>query len=67
MTARPSDLADEVENFAKALESKGYLINVRAALDARICCDGQMCGCQGAHVGEYLAWEVRNMLERLKP
>lgn len=47
-----------IEDFAKALE-QATDTNVDRALSARMCCDGHMCGCQGATVGEYLAWQLR--------
>lgn len=47
-----------VEQFAQALEHEDFS-NVAAALGARMCCNGHMCGCRGSTVGEYLAWELR--------
>lgn len=47
-----------VEGFAKSLEMADF-DNVEGALAERMCCNGQMCGCQGASVGGYLAHELR--------
>lgn len=48
----------KTEQFARALENEDFA-NVADALGARMCCDGQMCGCRGSSVGDYLAHELR--------
>lgn len=48
----------EIERFAKSLEAATDT-NVDGALSARMCCTGHFCGCRGATVGEYLAWQLR--------
>lgn len=47
--------------FADALDS-GDFSNVKFELSQQMCCNGQMCGCQGATVGQYLAHELRAAL-----
>ena len=47
-----------VEQFAAQLEAATDS-NVDRALSARMCCNGQDCGCYGATVGEYLAYLLR--------
>lgn len=61
MTPKESANRDAVEVFAKSLEGEG-LSNVRFALDQAMCCSGYMCGCRGSTVGEYLAYEARQLL-----
>ncbi len=48
----------QAEQFARALENEDFA-NVADALGARMCCGGQMCGCRGSSVGDYLAHELR--------
>lgn len=55
---------DEIEQFARDLED-GDFDNVRAHLNAYMCCTGWMCGCKGATVGEYLAHELRTASVRI--
>lgn len=59
-------MLDALEAFAESLEMDGFY-NVRYALDARMCCDGHMCGCRGSSVGEYLAWEIRQLIQAHEP
>lgn len=55
---------DVYEQFARDLEC-GDFGNVSGALNSRMCCDGQMCGCRGSTVGEYLAYELRTASVRI--
>lgn len=57
--------ANVIEQFARDLEC-GDFGNVNDALNSRMCCDGQMCGCRGSTVGEYLAYELRTASARIK-
>lgn len=59
----PSLLEGEVLGFAHALEN-GDFDNVAFALNQRMCCDGHMCGCQGSTVGQYLAYELREIIKK---
>lgn len=54
--------ADLVAEFSDSL-GKADDPNVAAHLGARMCCDGQMCGCQGSTVGEYLEYQLREVLK----
>lgn len=62
MVANLHDLAAgariDLEKIAKGLED-GTDANVDGPLNLRMCCNGQMCGCRGSTVGEYLAWKFR--------
>jgi hypothetical protein len=62
----PTDLSTRIQSFAKALET-GFDFNVVKHLDALMCCDGWMCGCQGSTVGQYLAHHLRNELAPENP
>ncbi len=62
----PTDLTTRIQSFAKALET-GFDFNVVKHLDALMCCDGWMCGCQGSTVGQYLAHHLRNELAPENP
>lgn len=48
-----------VRKFLEMLEH-GYAPNIEGALAEAMCCSGQMCGCRGASVGEYLAHLLRS-------
>jgi len=50
-----------VAAFAVALEAADFS-NVSGALNERMCCTGQECGCMGSTVGQYLAYELREAL-----
>ena len=50
-----------VTSFANALK-RGNFANVSLALNQRMCCNGHMCGCRGATVGEYIYHEMRAAL-----
>lgn len=63
---RPSVVPDDIEVLLSAVE-KGELTNVDRHLNARMCCDGHMCGCRGSTVGEYLAYELRTALTASLP
>lgn len=53
---------------AAALEAAAQTVDtlgdsaVTEALGARLCCDGHMCGCQGADVGEYILHHIRALI-----
>lgn len=47
-----------IEEFARTLE-QATDIHVGRALGSRMCCSGDICGCQGVTVGEYLAYQLR--------
>lgn len=55
-----------IEGFCKSLEM-GDFANVEGALAERMCCNGQMCGCQGSTVGGYLAYELRSCFKDALP
>lgn len=55
-----------IEQFAKSLEAATDT-NVDRALSARMCCDGHHCGCYGATVGEYLAYQLRDACGTHRP
>lgn len=57
---------ERLQSFAKALET-GFDFNVVKHLDALMCCDGWMCGCQGSTVGQYLAHQLREELAQENP
>lgn len=59
-------LEERIGAFAIALENEQF-DSVRDALGQRMCCNGVDCGCRGASVGEYLAWELRAALAVPKP
>lgn len=63
---RPSVVPDDIEVLLSAVEN-GKLTNVDRHLNARMCCDGHMCGCRGSTVGEYLAYELRTALTAAIP
>ncbi len=62
-TARAQIVAaqeDMKERAANVLDHHGYGYGaVARALGNRLCCDGNMCGCQGADVGSYLQYLIR--------
>jgi len=53
---------------AAALEAAAQTVDtlgdsaVTEALGARLCCDGHLCGCQGADVGEYILHHIRALI-----
>ncbi len=54
---------EALEQAAKVIETAGLDPNVSNHLDARMCCTGHMCGCQGSTVAEYLAYQLRALKE----
>ena len=57
--ARVEELEGAVAVFADNLESANDT-NAAFALNQRICCTGQDCGCMGSSVGQYLAYYLRH-------
>lgn len=57
LSAAEGRIAGLVEGVGKHVEMlrHGYAPFVERALSEAMCCSGQMCGCRGASVGEYLA------------
>lgn len=53
---------------AAALEAAAQTVDtlgdsaVTEALGTRLCCDGHMCGCQGADVGAYILHQIRALI-----
>ena len=57
LDASEAKVAELVGGVGKNIEMlmHGYAPFVEGALSEAMCCSGQMCGCRGASVGEYLA------------
>lgn len=53
-----SNILEGVLKFLEMLEH-GYAPFIEGHLSEAMCCTGQMCGCRGASVGEYLAHLLR--------
>lgn len=53
-----SNMREGVLKFLEMLEH-GYAPFIEDRLSEAMCCTGQMCGCRGASVGEYLAHLLR--------
>ena len=58
--ARDAMIASAYEAAAETLDTAGDSA-VTAALGERLCCSGQMCGCQGADVGAFLQHLIRTL------